>query len=59
MFRTVVSKDQNFKSCWVVNQYNTKEEAEQNYEQDLNNFKKKHRRFWLENCFGHSGIVEG
>ena len=57
-FQIVVSSHQNFNTYYVVSDYNTLEEAEQKYKQDIQKFRIEHRQFWLSECYGYEAIIK-
>ena len=57
-YKIVSSKHEGFDKFCLISGYDTREEAEHNYENDIENFHKKHRWFWRRYCFGYSGIIK-
>ena len=57
-FQVIVSSHQNFNTYYVVSSYNTLAEAEQNYKQNIQEFRTEHRQFWLSECYGYEAIIK-
>lgn len=57
-FQIIVSSKMNFNTYHVVSSYDTLEEAQAHYEQDLKEFKTKYRKFWLMECYGYDAIIK-
>jgi len=57
-YKIVSSKYENFDKFCLISGYDTQDEAEQNFENDIEHFHKKHRWFWHRYCYGYSGIMK-